>query len=86
MRRTPKRIVALAGLRRRGLAARKLRFDDAAEHVAGSRLPRRTFKKIFVLGLSARDVTARRVLEDVLVAKLKAGGVEARAGLAVSRQ
>lgn len=35
------------------------------------------FKRIFVIGLSARDVTARRVLEDVLVAKLKAGGVEA---------
>src|SRR5438552_15010768 len=36
-----------------------------------------SFRKIFVLGLSARDVTARRVLEDVLVAKLRAGGVEA---------
>jgi hypothetical protein len=35
------------------------------------------FKRIFVIGLSARDVTARRVLEDVLVAKLKAGGVDA---------
>jgi hypothetical protein len=35
------------------------------------------FKRVFVIGLSARDVTARRVLEDVLVAKLKSGGVEA---------
>jgi len=35
------------------------------------------FKKMFVLGLSARDVTARRVLEDVLVAKLRASGTEA---------
>ena len=35
------------------------------------------FKRIFAIGLSARDVTARRVLEDVLAAKLKAGGVEA---------
>ncbi len=35
------------------------------------------FKRIFAIGLSARDVTARRVLEDVLVAKLKAGGVDA---------
>jgi hypothetical protein len=32
---------------------------------------------VFVLGQSARDVTARRVLEDVLVAKLQATGVEA---------
>jgi hypothetical protein len=36
-----------------------------------------SFKRIFVIGLSARDVTARRVLEDVLVAKLEAGGAEA---------
>jgi hypothetical protein len=35
------------------------------------------FKRIFVLTLSTRDVTARRVLEDVVVAKLTAGGVEA---------
>ena len=35
------------------------------------------FKRIFAIGLSARDVTARRVLEDVLVAKLRAGGVDA---------
>jgi hypothetical protein len=35
------------------------------------------FKRIFVLALSTRDVTARRVLEDVVVAKLAAGGVEA---------
>ena len=33
--------------------------------------------KVFVLALSTRDVTARRVLEDVVVAKLQAGGVEA---------
>ena len=32
------------------------------------------------MGLSARDGTARRVLEDVLVAKLKAGGVDAVPG------
>jgi opacity protein-like surface antigen len=38
------------------------------------------FKRVFVVGLSARDGTARRVLEDVLVAKLKAGGVEAVPG------
>ena len=38
------------------------------------------FKRIFVLGFSARDVTARRVLEDVVVAKLVAGGVEAVPG------
>jgi hypothetical protein len=35
------------------------------------------FRRIFVLALSTRDVTARRVLEDVVVAKLAAGGVEA---------
>lgn len=35
------------------------------------------FKRIFVLALSTRDVTARRVLEDVMVAKLAASGVEA---------
>jgi hypothetical protein len=35
------------------------------------------FKRVFVLALSTRDVTARRVIEDVLVAKLAAGGVEA---------
>ena len=38
------------------------------------------FKRVFVVGLSARDGTARRVLEDVLVAKLKAGGVDAIPG------
>jgi len=38
------------------------------------------FKRLFVVGLSARDGTARRVLEDVLVAKLKAGGVDAVPG------
>jgi hypothetical protein len=38
------------------------------------------YKRVFVVGLSARDVTARRVLEDVLVAKLRAGGVEAFPG------
>lgn len=35
------------------------------------------FKKIFVIGLSARDVTARRIFEDVMVTKLMAGGVQA---------
>ncbi len=35
------------------------------------------FKKIFVIGLSARDVTARRIFEDVMVAKLMAAGVQA---------
>jgi hypothetical protein len=38
------------------------------------------FKRFLVVGLSARDVTARRVLEDVVVHKLKAGGVEALPG------
>jgi len=38
------------------------------------------FKRIFVLGLSARDVTARRVLEDTVAAKLMAAGVEAVPG------
>ncbi len=37
-------------------------------------------KRIFVVGSSAGDVTTRRVLEDVVVAKLKAGGVEALPG------
>src|SRR6188508_2107853 len=35
------------------------------------------FKKIFVIGLSARDITARRIFEDVMVAKLAAAGVQA---------
>jgi hypothetical protein len=35
------------------------------------------FKKIFVVGLSARDVTTRRVFEDVVVGKLQAAGVQA---------
>ena len=35
------------------------------------------FKKFFVIGLSARDVTARRIFEDVMVAKLMAVGVQA---------
>ena len=38
------------------------------------------FKRLLVVGLSARDITARRVLEDVVVDKLKAGGVEALPG------
>ena len=38
------------------------------------------YKRVFVVGLSARDGTARRVLEDVMVAKLRAGGVEAVPG------
>jgi hypothetical protein len=35
------------------------------------------FRKIFVIGLSARDLTARRVFEDVMVSKLRAVGVQA---------
>lgn len=35
------------------------------------------FKKFFVMGLSARNVTARRVFEDIMVAKLQAAGVQA---------
>lgn len=35
------------------------------------------FKKFFVVGLSARDVTSRRVFEDVMVAKLQAAGAQA---------
>jgi hypothetical protein len=35
------------------------------------------FKRIYVIALSTRDLTARRVLEDVMVGKLVAGGVEA---------
>ena len=35
------------------------------------------FKRYFVIGLSARDVTARRIFEDVMVAKLMAAGVQA---------
>ncbi len=35
------------------------------------------FRKVFVIGLSARDVTARRIFEDVMVAKLMAVGVQA---------
>ena len=35
------------------------------------------FRKIFVIGLSARDVTARRIFEDVMVSKLAAAGVQA---------
>ena len=38
------------------------------------------FKRVFVLALSTRDVTARRVLEDVVVARLAASGVEAVPG------
>ena len=38
------------------------------------------YKRVFVVGLSARDGTARRVLEDVMVAKLRAGGVDAVPG------
>jgi hypothetical protein len=34
------------------------------------------FKKVFVMGL-ARNVTARRVFEDIMVAKLQAAGVQA---------
>jgi len=35
------------------------------------------FRKIFVIGLSAKDVTARRIFEDVMVARLTAAGVQA---------
>jgi hypothetical protein len=35
------------------------------------------FKKFFVVGLSARDVTTRRVFEDVVVARLQAAGAQA---------
>lgn len=35
------------------------------------------FRLVFVLGQSARDVTARRVLEDVLVAKIQGAGAQA---------
>jgi hypothetical protein len=35
------------------------------------------FRKIFVIGLSARDITARRIFEDVMVSKLTAAGVQA---------
>jgi len=35
------------------------------------------FKKVFVMGLAARDTTGRRVFEDVMVAKLQAAGVQA---------
>lgn len=35
------------------------------------------FRKFFVVGLSARDVTGRRVFEDIVVAKLQAAGVQA---------
>ena len=35
------------------------------------------FRLVFVLGQSARDVAARRVLEDVLVAKIQGAGAQA---------
>jgi hypothetical protein len=35
------------------------------------------FKKFFVVGLAARDVTSRRVFEDIMVAKLQAAGAAA---------
>jgi len=35
------------------------------------------FRKVLVLGQSARDVTARRVLEDVLVARIERAGADA---------
>lgn len=35
------------------------------------------FRKFFVMGLSARNVTARRVFEDIMVAKLQAAGAQA---------
>jgi len=35
------------------------------------------FKKVFVMGLAARNVTARRVFEDIMVARLQSVGVQA---------
>jgi hypothetical protein len=35
------------------------------------------FRKVFVLGQIARDVTARRLLEDALVTRMQAGGADA---------
>lgn len=35
------------------------------------------FKKFFVVGLSAREVTTRRLFEDIVVAKLQAAGAQA---------
>jgi hypothetical protein len=35
------------------------------------------FKKVFVIGLSSKDLTDRRGFEDLMVGKLQAGGVEA---------
>ncbi len=35
------------------------------------------FKKVFVMGLAARNVTTRRVFEDIMVSKLQAAGVQA---------
>ena len=35
------------------------------------------FKKIFVIGLSSKDLTDRRGFEDLMVAKLRAGGAQA---------
>ena len=35
------------------------------------------FTKFFVIGLSARDVTTRRVFEDIMVARLQAAGAQA---------
>ena len=35
------------------------------------------FKKVFVIGLSSKDLTDRRGFEDLMVGKLQAGGVQA---------
>jgi hypothetical protein len=35
------------------------------------------FKKVFVMGLAARDVAARRGFEDIMVGRLQAAGVQA---------
>lgn len=35
------------------------------------------FKRVFVIGLSAKNVTARRVFEDVMAARLQAAGAQA---------
>ncbi len=34
------------------------------------------FKKVFVMGLAARNTTARRVFEDIMVARLQAAGAQ----------
>ena len=38
------------------------------------------FRKVFVIGLSSKDVTGRRLFEDIMAAKLQAAGVQAVPG------